>query len=89
MICKYCHLDTHLIDDCPTIICKKCKEVGHPQWLCTQKKKPKNSSKSDLKRSFSSTSSLTKHTIKEEDERSISYYLKTINTSWSSFCLDE
>ena len=38
MICKYCHLNTHLIDKCPTIICKNCKEVGHPQWLCKDKK---------------------------------------------------
>jgi len=62
-------------------------------WASTMvmytKEKPKNSSKPDLKRSFSSTSSLTKHTTKEEDERSIGYYLKTINSNWSNFCLDE
>jgi hypothetical protein len=38
MVCKYCHLNGHLIDKCPTIICKNCKEVGHPQWLCKLKK---------------------------------------------------
>ena len=37
MNCKYCHLNTHLIDDCPTIICKICKDIGHPQWLCNKK----------------------------------------------------
>jgi hypothetical protein len=36
-LCKYCHLDGHLIDDCPTIICKNCREVGHPNWLCQKK----------------------------------------------------
>ncbi len=32
--CKYCHLSGHIIDKCPTIICKHCKAVGHPNWLC-------------------------------------------------------
>jgi hypothetical protein len=32
--CKYCHLTGHLIDKCPTIICKHCKAIGHPNWLC-------------------------------------------------------
>ena len=41
MVCKYCHLNTHLIDKCPTIICKNCKEIGHPQWLCKLKKNNK------------------------------------------------
>ena len=39
MSCKYCHLSTHSIDKCPTIICKNCKDVGHPQWLCKNKNK--------------------------------------------------
>jgi hypothetical protein len=32
--CKYCHLSGHVIDKCPTIICKHCKAIGHPNWLC-------------------------------------------------------
>ena len=32
--CKYCHLPGHIIDKCPTIICKHCKSIGHPNWLC-------------------------------------------------------
>ena len=39
MICKYCHENTHYIDVCPIIICKICKDIGHPQWLCIKKKK--------------------------------------------------
>jgi len=34
MLCKYCKKTTHLIDDCPEIICKKCRIVGHPFWKC-------------------------------------------------------
>ncbi len=41
MLCKYCHLNGHLIDKSPTIICKNCKDVGHPQWLCKLKKNKK------------------------------------------------
>jgi hypothetical protein len=40
-VCKYCHLEGHVIDSCPTIICKICKEIGHAQWLCTKKTKNK------------------------------------------------
>ena len=46
MICKYCHSNSHIIDICPTIICKKCKNIGHPQWLCKDKKNDKNIDKS-------------------------------------------
>ena len=42
MNCKYCHLNTHFIDNCPTIICKICKDIGHPQWLCNKKNYNKN-----------------------------------------------
>jgi len=34
--CKYCKKRTHLIDHCPTIICKQCNQRGHPTWLCKQ-----------------------------------------------------
>jgi len=42
MNCKYCHLKTHNIDKCPTIICKICKDIGHPQWLCKEKRSNKS-----------------------------------------------
>jgi len=42
MLCKYCHKKDHLIDNCPSIICRKCGKVGHPKWLCTEIKKKNN-----------------------------------------------
>jgi len=45
MLCKYCHLNGHIIDKCPTIICKNCKDIGHPQWLCKLKKNNNNKNK--------------------------------------------
>ena len=42
MNCKYCHDKNHQIDKCPNIICKKCNEQGHPQWLCSEITKNNN-----------------------------------------------
>lgn len=40
--CQYCHSKDHDINNCPTIICRYCKQVGHPKWLCKNKdQKPK------------------------------------------------
>ncbi len=40
--CKYCHLSGHIIDKCPTIICKHCKAIGHPNWLCKSNSNAEN-----------------------------------------------
>ena len=47
MSCKYCKKGAHLIDNCPEIICKKCRTVGHPFWKC------KNISKHNVDKSVS------------------------------------
>jgi hypothetical protein len=39
MVCHYCHSKDHSINQCPTIICRYCKQVGHPKWLCKSKNK--------------------------------------------------
>lgn len=70
MNCKYCHLNTHYIDKCPTIICKTCKEVGHPQWLCKEKKKNKIVE--------------IKKTVSEElNKKNLNYFIKLKNIDWS------
>jgi hypothetical protein len=74
MNCKYCHLNTHLIDKCPTIICKICKEVGHPQWLCKDKKINKQNNIYEIKK---------KIPVDNLKKKNISYYLKLNNTQWS------
>ena len=88
MNCKYCHLTTHNIDKCPTIICKNCKEIGHPQWLCKDKKIVKNvinktkNINLDKKYTFSDE-------LKKSPEitilKNINYYLKLQNQDWSDF----
>ena len=83
MNCKYCHLTTHNIDKCPTILCKICKMVGHPQWLCKEKKINKfipNNKILEKKYSFNDD-------IKKKDSeviiiKNISYYLKIIDKDW-------
>ena len=57
MICKYCHENTHYIDECPIIICKICKGIGHPQWSCTKKKNNNNSNSSNNNSNSSNNSS--------------------------------
>lgn len=52
MVCKYCHDKTHYIDTCPVIICKICRDVGHPKWLCPKQSSatPNNSYSASLKK---------------------------------------
>jgi len=77
MLCKYCHLTTHYIDECPTIICKICKKIGHPQWLCTEKKPNKVKYSEDIKKKT--------EILIQNDMKTISYYLKIESQieSWS------
>lgn len=81
MICKYCHLKTHYIDKCPTIICKNCKDIGHPQWLCKQKKVSKNQT-IDKKYCFSDELK-KKPTIEIVIQKNVNYYLKIADQQWS------
>ena len=92
-LCKYCHLDGHLIDNCPTIICKICKDIGHPQWLCTKKTKPKNNLSNNLSNNSSNNSlnnlsinipnnysySIEKNVI---TPKSLEYYNKLLDKEW-------
>ena len=87
MSCKYCHLKTHYIDKCPTIICKICKEVGHPQWLCKLKKgngKVSNM-KLNLEKKYSYGDELKKKSpVVNNVQNNISYYLKIQNEEWGN-----
>ena len=37
MTCQYCHSKDHDINNCPVIICRICRKIGHPKWLCKNK----------------------------------------------------
>ena len=77
MLCKYCHLTTHFIDECPTIICKICKKIGHPQWLCKDKKYNKQKIVEDIKK--------PENPVIQENPRNIMYYIKLESqiSNWS------
>lgn len=87
MNCKYCHLKTHYIDKCPTIICKNCKEVGHPQWLCNDKKinnlNIKNSKSISLNKKYNFADEIKKKHSENTLQKNISYYLKLSDEKWS------
>ena len=85
MNCKYCHLNTHYIDECPTIICKNCKKVGHPQWLCTQSKLNKKTNNINTNNKFSITDEITKKTNNNTiNHKTIKSYLNLMNTEWGN-----
>ncbi len=42
--CKYCFQTDHTIETCKTILCRTCKELGHPHWLCKGKDNKKKTS---------------------------------------------
>ncbi len=44
MSCKYCFQTDHTIETCKSILCKSCKEIGHPYWLCKKNEDKKSSS---------------------------------------------
>jgi hypothetical protein len=87
MLCKYCHLKTHFIDKCPTIICKNCKEIGHPQWLCKDKKNNKNEknniNKNIIEKKYNFTDEIKKKVVIESNiQKNISYFLKIEKQNW-------
>jgi len=82
MNCKYCHLKTHFIDKCPTIICKICKEIGHPQWLCKEKKNTKQNN-INLEKKYVFSDDIKKSVNENTQQKTINYYLKIQNEKWS------
>lgn len=95
MICKYCHENTHYIDVCPIIICKICKDIGHPQWLCIKKKnnnKLSNKSLNDnnTKKDLNYINKKDLDDVKNESsdnlsDKNLNYYIKNVNESWDTF----
>jgi len=86
MNCKYCHLNTHYIDTCPTIICKNCKDIGHPQWLCKQKKNIKQNNNNKLtENKYSLAEDIKKKSSTEQViNKNINYYLKLSKQEWGN-----
>ena len=88
MNCKYCHLNTHYIDTCPTIICKNCKDIGHPQWLCKQKKNIKqnnNNNNKSTENKYSLVEDIKKKSYTEQViNKNINYYLKLSKQEWGN-----
>ena len=81
MLCKYCHKKDHLIDNCPSIICRKCGKIGHPKWLCPNTKKITECTKIDTKSKYKTFN--TKKPNEELEEKNIKYYLKLINKNYN------
>ena len=74
MTCQYCHSKDHTINNCPNIICRYCKQVGHPKWLC----KNKNNIENKEKKYYNDNEK-----IKKQIDKNINYYLKLQKYKWS------
>lgn len=72
--CKYCKETDHFIDKCPEIICKICKNKGHPHWRCSSKK---------IKFNRFEVVSVSK--IKSQELKLVDF-IKYQNISWEKIC---
>ena len=91
MNCKYCHMSTHYIDDCPTIICKNCKDIGHPQWLCKNSKNlNSNINQYNKNKNSDNKYNLLVEQIKKKSNneninyKNIAFYSKLGNIEWGN-----
>jgi len=89
MICKYCKNKNHAIDNCPDIICRICKQYGHPHWKC--KKNLTNKSHGPTIQVSNNTSnniSKKKHrpskfnTFESTENVNIEYFKQYLDVSW-------
>jgi hypothetical protein len=90
MLCKYCHLNGHIIDKCPTIICKNCKDIGHPQWLCKLKKMNSNKNKktNNSNQTNNINSIYTENGLKNNDTNIYKGVIQTIKKTNSNISLE-
>ncbi len=88
MYCKYCKKLDHIIDNCPDIVCKKCKQQGHTHWKCKQTGKVvKNVVKKRIPIVSKNINIVTNNNIfnvleEEEDVHMIEYFLKFKDNNW-------
>jgi hypothetical protein len=92
MSCKYCFQTDHTIEQCKTILCRVCKEIGHPHWLCNKDKK--NAKKTTSKPMITIPKTVEKpiesnvqtpklNTNGIETKRDIHFYMKQSQRKWS------
>jgi len=89
--CKYCKDKTHLIDNCPLIICRLCNVKGHVDWNCPNHKEKKNKNKNRIKRNNDNKNEINlndfpklkeKKNIEQKKEQKIEQKIDYSNMSW-------
>lgn len=66
MSCKYCFQTDHTIETCKTILCRTCKELGHPHWLCKGKDNKKKVQQQTSKLTVSTSNSSLNKMVKKD-----------------------
>jgi predicted metal-binding protein len=100
LYCKYCKTNDHLIDTCPSIMCKTCNKYGHPHWKCTNtpvvketkpvNKKPKNNivlvveEQTNKKVIETTNNKFTPLMSEYSDKNSIDYFLQFRDQIWGT-----
>lgn len=88
MSCKYCRKNTHIIDNCPEILCKNCKKYGHPHWKCKKNPIEKNfDKKNSLRNANINTNTKNKEMVITDNNIKDLYEIKKyIDLKWSELC---
>lgn len=83
MYCKYCKKNTHEIDNCQDIICKICKQYGHPHWKC--KSKQQNKPKQPQQQQLQQQKSIKQNLNIADDNVKLGDFVQYLNVSWALF----
>ena len=84
MYCKYCKSQEHYIDNCPDIICRLCKQFGHPHWKC--KTKQQGISQHSNKIQNCENQDLTNNVLKVDNHQKLEDFYQYMDKSWSEIC---
>ncbi len=78
--CKYCFQADHDIEQCKSIPCKVCRQVGHPHWLCPNSNNKKKNNNKSKKLDTPSTAILTTSTSSSNLSTNSKSSVKSVNS---------
>ena len=86
MFCKYCKSPDHFIDNCTDIICRQCKQYGHPHWKCKNKQQNTFQQQSNNKNQKNNKQTSVPQRIIDHQYQTIQDYYQYMGKTWSELC---
>jgi len=92
MYCKYCKKRDHDIDNCKDIMCKTCKQYGHPHWKCNNSNNNNNNGNNNGNNNNGSNSNNSNSNNEKrkkpilnivDDNINLNYFIKYLDISWA------